>query len=215
MKRTSAFTIVELLIVIVVIAILAAIAIVAYRGIQVRAQGVVIADGLRKIDKGFTLWAMQEGFTRWVPETVGGGGLSIESRINDDTPPWNSLRTYLSRPPDLQNIASEPWFYDNDEPETTYTTCMANPTIPACMGDDKAECTPTNSAKLTGVNIMIRWLRDDSEQLARVINDSIDGTNESANWAHCGKVRYYFNPDKPSGERAMIIYSISYTKALQ
>lgn len=46
-KRASAFTIVELLIVIVVIAILAAISIVAYRGIQERAASVTLQSDLR------------------------------------------------------------------------------------------------------------------------------------------------------------------------
>ena len=51
MKSRSGFTIVELLIVIVVIAILAAVSIVAYNGIQNRANDVAIQNDLRSIGK--------------------------------------------------------------------------------------------------------------------------------------------------------------------
>lgn len=60
-KQKAGFTIVELLIVIVVIGILAAITIVAYNGIQDRAQNSARAVELRAWEKSFRLYAAQEG----------------------------------------------------------------------------------------------------------------------------------------------------------
>lgn len=57
-KSTSAFTIVELLIVIVVIAILAAISIVTYSGIQMRASNSQTIDAAKQYIKAFNLYAI-------------------------------------------------------------------------------------------------------------------------------------------------------------
>ncbi len=57
-KTTSGFTIVELLIVIVVIAILAAISIVAYTGIQERANNARVQSDLQAIDKIATVYSI-------------------------------------------------------------------------------------------------------------------------------------------------------------
>lgn len=50
-KTVSGFTIVELLIVIIVIAILAAISVVAYNGIQTRAQNTQVVSGVNQYVK--------------------------------------------------------------------------------------------------------------------------------------------------------------------
>lgn len=60
-KTTSAFTIVELLIVIVVIAILAAITIVAYNGIQTRAENNKTVTAVQAYAKAFQLYAIDNG----------------------------------------------------------------------------------------------------------------------------------------------------------
>lgn len=67
-NQKSGFTIVELLIVIVVIAILAAISIVAYNGIQSRANDTKIRSVAAQFSKAFQLWSIQTG-----KQTVPGG----------------------------------------------------------------------------------------------------------------------------------------------
>jgi prepilin-type N-terminal cleavage/methylation domain-containing protein len=60
-KQQSGFTIVELLIVIVVIAILAAISIVAYNGIQERANSNAIVSRAQAYIKGLKIWQADTG----------------------------------------------------------------------------------------------------------------------------------------------------------
>lgn len=60
-KKDSGFTIVELLIVIVVIAILAAISIVAYTGIQARANDSQRASDISSLTKALELYYIHEG----------------------------------------------------------------------------------------------------------------------------------------------------------
>lgn len=60
-KSKSAFTIVELLIVIVVIAILASISVVAYNGIQIRARDNIRKSDLAQIEKSLELYKVDIG----------------------------------------------------------------------------------------------------------------------------------------------------------
>jgi len=60
-KTKSGFTIVELLIVIVVIGILATIAIIAYSGIQQRAQDAKIRSVASQFAKAFQQWSVESG----------------------------------------------------------------------------------------------------------------------------------------------------------
>ena len=60
-KSTSGFTIVELLIVIVVIAILATITIVAYNGVQTRANNTQTIDAVKQFVKAYHLYAVDNG----------------------------------------------------------------------------------------------------------------------------------------------------------
>lgn len=60
-RQQKAFTIVELLIVIVVIAILAAISLVAYNGIQNRAQDAVIQSNSNAIRKAIEMYSSENG----------------------------------------------------------------------------------------------------------------------------------------------------------
>lgn len=68
--RQAAFTIVELLIVIVVIAILATISIVAYNGIQARANDAKIRQAVAQVEKAVRMYAAEYG------NVIRGGHLS-------------------------------------------------------------------------------------------------------------------------------------------
>jgi len=109
MKRRG-FTIVELLIVIVVIAILAAITIVAYNGIQQRAQVSALYSGIKQVDKSLRLYLTEQGDSTWPKDTeidpsVPSGNAPIASIIKD-----TGLKQYLQQVPS----SGTNWFYDND-----------------------------------------------------------------------------------------------------
>lgn len=73
-KPQAAFTIVELLIVIVVIAILASISIVAYTGIQNRANDAAVQNDLRTLSKKFELFKIDNSLDRYPYGTTLGTG---------------------------------------------------------------------------------------------------------------------------------------------
>ena len=80
LKKTG-FTIVELLIVIVVIAILAAITIVAYNGIQVRAENTKTVSAVQAYRKALTKYAIEKGSY----PIIGGYCLGTQYLILDGT----------------------------------------------------------------------------------------------------------------------------------
>ena len=93
-KSTNGFTIVELLIVVVVIAILAAITIVAYNGIQARAQDSKRMGDIGLIKKAISMYRAENGDA--VPACAGGNGTSCTlSSITSQLSP-----IYVSKIPD-------------------------------------------------------------------------------------------------------------------
>lgn len=200
LKTKSGFTIVELLIVIVVIAILAAITIVAFNGIQKRATASSVTTQLKSTDKAFKLWAVEQGFSRWPYDNCGGCGDNIQQHIQSTSPPFDTLKNYIQKNPEVAGIGNEPWGYDND-PDGGGT------------GDDKTPCSTTEGQKLTGVNVVVRWINSSKDDIIRMVNDSIDGPNEGATWDDCGIVRYYWDPARaPNG--GVLMYALSYTKVV-
>lgn len=148
--KNHGFTIVELLTVIVVIAILASFTVVAYNGIRTRAQAASVSDGLKKVEKSFILWSIENGYSTWPYDPVTGGGTSLIDMISADP----SLRNYLQNPPVVTGVHSEEWFYDNE-------------------GDEKTNC----SDPYAGVNIVLRYV--DSVELAQQVDQTIDDGNLS------------------------------------
>jgi prepilin-type N-terminal cleavage/methylation domain-containing protein len=90
MKRDRGFTLVELLIVIVVIAILAAITIVAYNGIQTRANVSTAKSNAESVQKIAEAYAADD--------SASGGNGKYPSAISDITT-WSAASTSVSRLP--------------------------------------------------------------------------------------------------------------------
>jgi prepilin-type N-terminal cleavage/methylation domain-containing protein len=150
-NKAKAFTLVELLIVIVVIGILAGITIVAYNGFRTRAQIASVSDGLTKVGKSMKLWVLKNDFAAWPEDPVVGGGTPLLTMIQNDP----TLRNYLQTPPTVTGVQSEDWFYDNE-------------------GDEKpTDCQDTYS----GVNIVIRFVTD--VKIAQGVDNTLDDGNLS------------------------------------
>jgi len=105
MRNNRGFTIVELLIVIVVIAILAAISIVAYNGVQERARASSVSSAVVSIQKAFTLWAIEEGYSTW---PIPSGNPSLDTLAST-----TSIKNYLQKSPTIDGVTN--WIYDNDD----------------------------------------------------------------------------------------------------
>lgn len=110
-NKSSGFTIVELLIVIVVIAILAAISIIAYTGIQNRSKITAIANDIKQLDKAFRLFATSEGrSTWWIDEDLAGGNNPSIATLISQT----NLKNYYQKLSPSTIAATSNVRYDND-----------------------------------------------------------------------------------------------------
>lgn len=147
----SGFTIVELLIVIVVIGILAAIVIVAYNGVQQRAQAAAVISGIKQVDKAFRLAATDEAAPSWWKDTyfTGAGNPLIADVI---TSPKTSIKKYLPQAPSVNGVTTG-WYYDND-------------------GDsrDPADCDLTWNGAIIGIPLA-------SSQVAQAVDNQLDDGN--------------------------------------
>lgn len=83
------FTIVELMIVIVVIAILAAISIVAYTGVQGRANDSVVQQDLRQIGTVLDTWVVMDG---GIPNLMYASDADDERSLEQKLEKWGELR---------------------------------------------------------------------------------------------------------------------------
>jgi prepilin-type N-terminal cleavage/methylation domain-containing protein len=162
MQSTSrAFTIVELLIVIVVIAILAAISIVAYTGIQERAKVSSVVSDLRAAEKAFQLYKVATGGAELPlendPTLLAGGGATIQSIITRNA----EFRNFLQTPLTTDGFqATTIWQYDND-------------------GDTYGGCAHSSS----GANLYLP-ITVNNHDFAQKVDDAIDDGNLA-----CGKFR--------------------------
>lgn len=162
-KSVNGFTIVELLIVIVVIGILASISVVAYTGIQARAQAAAIVSGINATEKAFNIYRAVSGTGNWWRETdanlrSGASDSSIANIIANNP----DFADYLQEAPSAEGLGtSSQWAYDNDG--DTYNGC---------------------SAASSGVGIYVAGVTDTDVALA--VDDAIDDGNLS-----CGKMRLW------------------------
>ena len=114
-QKQHGFTIVELLIVIVVIAILAAITIVAYNGIQSRAQTSVVQSDLVAIEKAMRLYREERG-------TLPPGGDFYSGTANPPQAGWDTTVLQSMRNTNIisgSGPVTDPWghyyWYDNND----------------------------------------------------------------------------------------------------
>lgn len=107
-KTTSGFTIVELLIVIVVIAILAAISVVAYQGIQGRANDSKRVQDIASIRKALELYKVANGQYPVASANPGDTGWEVST----DSTFMNSLSSVTtSIPRDPKNTTTQRYYY--------------------------------------------------------------------------------------------------------
>lgn len=165
MKRQTGFTIVELLIVIVVIAILAAITIVAYNGIQNRANNSAVITDIRNMNtKVMEAKVLNSG----VPPTADQAGLAgvISPSKDAYTVRGNDSVVYCRSDKDFGFIviskAGQAYMSKNGSPASevsnwggsnTSNACQSNTVIKMYINADN----PTSIALLTN-NAWVGWL---------------------------------------------------------
>lgn len=118
-RRQYGFTIVELLIVIVVIAILAAITVVAYNGIQTRANDSKMRTGTEQIEKAIRLWAIDNGNT--IPGGSGSTTAAGATGCIDGSSGWFAKGPYIcTAEEDLTATGLLPVGFTANLPKNTY-----------------------------------------------------------------------------------------------
>lgn len=148
--KQTGFTIVELLIVIVVIGILAAITIVAYNGIQGRAQSAAVSSALEQTSKKLALYAVDNNNYPVDLATIGitnSGSTSYQYSANNGTVPQtycvtatNGSTSYNikqdgTQSPGGRNLFQKSATFSNYTTGTDYANPVATYTADAVNGD--------------------------------------------------------------------------------
>ena len=137
-RRPGGFTIVELLIVIVVIAILAAISIVAYNGIQNRANITSINASLEQVNKAINAYQAINGK---YPDSGTPGSWSFQTDANKDTFIPGLVPAIVSSLPRAKQWSGTPTFYYQSN-GVDYKLIYAYPIvegIPAAAGNAQVQ----------------------------------------------------------------------------
>lgn len=163
-RRSEAFTIVELLIVIVVIGILAAIVAVSYEGVQDRARATVVISGIKDVENAFGSLASEQGATTWWGDKTftGNNNPKIPEIIANHT--TSDFYKYLQQVPTNTAGMNLVWNYDNDGDNRDPATC---------------------DTEWTGVVLAISGM---PANISKQVDASMDDGN-----SNCGRVRYTSN----------------------
>lgn len=148
-KKQTGFTIVELLIVIVVIGILAAISIVAYSGIQDRAENARLQAGMSSLNKAIQLFYSENGT---YPLTGVGVWRGYNSAINDNFIP-GIVPKYINATPQVGLAAQYPTFiYRSDTGQDYKLIYIVSGTsvLPAAQTNNNALLDPVRSTRAWG-----------------------------------------------------------------
>ena len=168
-SKRAGFTIVELLIVIVVIAILAAISIVAYAGIQDRANKSKVQSDIAQIVKAVTIAREQESTTLRLITGSGGTMASCVGRATNTNLAalpqtdscWTAYNSFLNIVSEksgmdirgLKDPWGRPYYIDENEGENVALMCtkdtVAMYTQPFVTGYVRHSWTPTNNVPLS------------------------------------------------------------------
>ena len=134
--KNQAFTIVELLVVIVVIGILATISAVSYRAVQERARANDLSAGIATIKSGFERMAANQNLETWpLNSELGVAPINLNQLLQANTsspPPTEitlALQHYISGGvPKVSGLDGSIWTYNNANNIRLTTTCDANQT---------------------------------------------------------------------------------------
>lgn len=166
--KNQAFTVVELLVVIVVIGILASITVVSYGSVTDQARATDLSSAVGTVSLGFDKLAASQNVDTWLPETAfGSSGPNLTQLLNPSTvssqasAELTELRRALpSGVPAVSGVEAS-WVYRNDGSVRSPTACDLQQTGPLLV--------------LTGV----------PSRVAKKL-DALDDDGQ----ATCGKVRY-------------------------
>jgi len=159
-QNTKGFTIVELLIVVVVIAILATISIVAYTGIQNRANDAKIKAAATQFEKGVRMFNLETGNQPW-------SGSQSTAAVTGDTCPgstvasgWAGRTSYLCTIDDLLSAGGY-------IPATMLSSLTPNASFPTNNRTFMFyQCGAVANKKYVLYNYLINPTSDDSDKLA-------------------------------------------------
>ena len=128
-KRTSGFTIVELLIVVVVIAVLAAITIVAYNGIQNRAKNAATQASVSQAERKLAVYLVDNGDT--LPDDMSAFGLTSTAGTTYDYEYNNAsnLRSYCLSSTSNNSSSAKTTASGNILPGRCVRNLVPNPSI--------------------------------------------------------------------------------------
>ena len=183
--KNRAFTVVELLVVIVVIGILATITVVSYRAVQEKARANDLSAGIATIKNGFERMAANQNLETWpINSDLGAVPINLNQllKANTSSPSPTEMTLALQRyvssgVPKVSGLEGSIWTYNNANNIRLTTTCDTNQ---------------------TGVVLAISGV---PAGIAKALDSSVDDGN-----LNCGVVR---------SNGSVLIYQLGFTQVMK